>query len=309
VSIAEKFRTSRELMASALKVMRRHPRLLLFPLVSGGGTLAMAVFFLVPPGWLLVSEIWWTPPDWEAVGRQAQGLGKEAAFDGFVQGLAGGFYAYGVLIYLVSLVMAAFFNVAFYHEILRALGGDAVSLRGGLRFAWGRRSAILRWSLLAGTVGAAIRAVEERLGWVGRIVVGLVGTAWSVAAIFAIPVIVRSEERNPFAVLRHSAAMLKRTWGESVAGFVGIQVLGVVLVAAVTAAAALAAVSSAGVRLHGLTAGIVGGWLLALAAIGVGCSVATHVYRGALYVYASEGVIPAEFSRDQLDAGWSTSKG
>ena len=45
----------------------------------------------------------------------------------------------------------------------------------------------------------------------------------SVAAVFAIPVIIRREDSNPLAVLRDSAGILKRTWGESLVGFVGLK--------------------------------------------------------------------------------------
>ena len=309
MSFAQRLNTSWELLRRSLQVIRGEPRLLLFPLVSGLCTIAMAVFFFAPFVVLLFSEIWWTPPDWLAVGNEMQRMSKEQSFDAFTQQIAGGFYAYGVLIYLTSLVMGSFFNVAFYHEILRALAGDPVSLRGGLRFAFSRLQAILRWSLLAGTVGLVIRTVEEKLGWVGKWVMGLLGTAWSVAAVFAIPVIVRRAESNPLVVLRDSAATLKRTWGESVAGYVGIQIAGGLGVLAITVAAVLGLI--VGMKLHAwwLMLFVGGSWLLALIAIGVLFSMATHVYRCALYVYASEGVVPGPFTAELMDAGWKVKKG
>jgi hypothetical protein len=243
-----------------------------------------------------------------AVGENVQRMTKEQGFEAFTKDLAGGFYAYGVLIYLTSLVTAAFFNVAFYHEILRALAGEPVSLRRGLRFALSRLSAILRWSLLAGTVGALIKAIEDRLGWVGRWVMGLLGTSWSVAAIFAIPVIVRRTEVNPFVVLRDSAATLKRTWGESVAGYVGIQIAGGIAVLALTACVVAAAFVAITLRsgLLFLAAGVT--WILALIVVGTLFGMATHVYRCALYVYASEGVVPGPFTAALMDAGWKVKK-
>lgn len=308
MSFAERLNTSWELLRRSLQVIRGEPRLVLFPLVSGLCTIVMAVFFFTPFLVLLFSEIWWTPPDWFAVGHDLQRMTKEQTFDAFAKDIAGGFYAYGVLIYLTSLVMASFFNVAFYHEILRALAGDPVSLRGGLRFALSRLQAILRWSLLAGTVGAVIRAIEEKLGWVGKWVMGLLGTAWSVAAVFAIPVIVRRAESNPLVVLRDSAATLKRTWGESVAGYVGIQIAGGLAVLALTIAAVLGVI--VGMKLHAgwLMIFVGGSWFLALIAVGVLFSMATHVYRCALYVYASEGVVPGPFTAELMDAGWKVKK-
>jgi hypothetical protein len=37
-------------------------------------------------------------------------------------------------------------------------------------------------------------------------------------------------------------------------------------------------------------------------------SMAGHVYRCALYVYASEGVVPGTFTPELLNAGWKVKK-
>jgi hypothetical protein len=308
MTIADRLHTSWELMRSSLQVMRGSPRLLLFPLVSAACSVALALFFFAPFLYLLFTETWYTPPEWIAVGKQIQGLTKEAQFDQFAHSIAGGFYAYGALIYLVSLVTGTFFNVAFYHAVMRALAGEAVSLRGGLRFALSRSSAILRWSLLAGTVGLVIRTVEEKLGWVGRLMLGFLGAAWSVAAVFAIPVIVRREESNPFAVLRDSAATLKRTWGEAVAGFVGIQIFGAVAVVGLTVLAIAALIGAALLHKVWMMVAIGGLWFVGLLAVGVFFSLATHIYRCALYIYASEGVVPGPYTAELMDAGWKVRK-
>lgn len=217
-------------------------------------------------------------------------------------------YLYGALLYLVSMVVATFMNVAFYNEIFRALAGEPVSVRHGLRFALGRFPAILLWSLLAATVGLIIRAIEERLGWVGKVVMAFIGTAWSVAAVFAIPVLIRRADSNPFAVLRDSVSTLKRTWGESLAGFVGLRLGGMLfglfsiglLVPAIVLAVAL------NQFWIGLAAGAI--WLLALLVSSFFINMATHVYRCALYVYASEGVVPLPYSADMMNAAWKVKK-
>lgn len=308
MTFSDRLKTSMELLKSSLQVIRRHPRLMLFPIASSGFMLLLALFFFAPIIGLVVSEIWWNPRSWEVIARGAHQMGKEEALGNFMRSLATGFYAYGVLIYLVSTVLAAFFNVAFYHEILRSLAGETPSLRRGLRFAWSRSSAILRWSLLAGTVGALIKAIEDRLGWIGKIVMGFFGATWSVASVFAIPVIVRRDEKNPVRVLRDSAATLKQTWGESVSGFVGIQVVGTVAIIGLTFLAIGAFTLSAKLHAFWLIVTLLAGWLTAITAIGVLLSMATHIYRCALYVYASEGVVPGPYTAELMDAGWRVRK-
>jgi hypothetical protein len=50
------------------------------------------------------------------------------------------------------------------------------------------------------------------------------------------------------------------------------------------------------------------GWLLALFAWGYVTSVASQVYRGALYLYAAEGLIPAPYDQAMLDQAWKFKK-
>jgi hypothetical protein len=218
------------------------------------------------------------------------------------------FYAYGGLIYLVSMFLGTFFNVAFYHQILRALAGDPVSLQDGLRFAVSRLRAIVMWSLLAGTVGLIIKAIEERLGWLGRWVMGLIGTVWSVAAVFAIPVIIRQDERNPLVVLRDSAVTLKRTWGESLAGFIGIQLMGAVFAVVSLAFVLVIVIGMLLLNQDWLLGIAIVFWLLSIFGAAIVISMATHVYRCALYVYASEGVVPGPYTSEMMNTGWKVKK-
>ena len=301
MSLATRLQTSWELMKTSLFVLRDHPRLLLFPLVSGCCLIVLVAFFLTPLVFVALGSAAiqgaWHGGSW--AGRGAQDL-KEVF--GWI------YYSYGALIYLVSIFAATFFNVAFYNEIMKALGGDPVSLGGGLRFAWRKLPAIALWSLLAGTVGLLIRAIENRLGWLGKLVMGFVGVVWSVAAVFAIPVIIRREDSNPLAVLRDSAMTLKRTWGESLAGFVGIRLGGMVLVLLTMVTGACVALGYALFHSHWFL--ITGGafWVLGFVVTSFLIAMATHVYRCALYVYASEGVLPGTFTTEMMNAGWKVKK-
>jgi hypothetical protein len=216
---------------------------------------------------------------------------------------------YVVVLYLASMFCATFFNVASYHEIIKALAGDEVSIGKGLRFANSRLGTILIWSLFAGVVGLIIMALEKRLGWVGRWVMKFVGMAWSVASVFVIPIIVREECANPFALLRASASTLRKTWGESLIGYVGIAIGSWIILLG-----SLALLVAAGLMfalLHQpviiLSAAVL--WVLALVAFCYLLGVTSDIFKGALYVYASEGVVPEPYSVELLDAAWKVKKG
>ena len=296
-SFPDKMRTSWELLRRSLQVMQSNPKLFLFPVVSLLCAIAIFLFFFAPILLVMFASVWSgaaaaSNVDWKEIGARYN--------------LA--MYVYGVALYLVSMFVATFMNVAFYNEIIRALAGEPVSFGHGLRFATERVRAILMWSLLAGTVGLIIRAIEERLGWLGKIVMAAIGTAWSVAAVFAIPVIIRRTDSNPLAVLRDSVATLKRTWGESLAGWVGIRLGGVAFVLLSVGLLLPAVLLSVGLHQFWMIPAAALVWLLSVFVTAFLVSMATHVYRCALYVYASEGVVPEPYTAEMMNAAWKVKK-
>ena len=294
-SLPDKLSRSWLLFRTSLQVIRDNPKLLLFPVVTAVCTGVIMLFFFAPALLYRSGQPLGQAAHWETLGRRAAHP-------------TGYFYGYLAVVYLTSMFLATFFNAAFYNEILKALAGDPVSIRSGLASAWSRVHSILMWSLLAGTVGLIIKALEERFGWIGRWALKFVGVVWSVASIFAIPVIIREGTTNPFSLLRQSAGILRKTWGESLAGYVGIAagswllLLGSLLFLGLTVGGAIA------LDLPLLAVGAALLWLAALLVVSYLATVAGHVYRCALYVYASEGVVPAPYTPALMDAAWKIKK-
>jgi hypothetical protein len=296
-----KLTRSWSLFTTSLQIIRQNRKLLLFPLVVSACSLVMLLFFVAPallyPSGHSLAEF----AHWQAVGNRI-GLNFEGSRSQLHPNLL--VYGYSAVIYLVSMFTATFFNVAFYNEILKALAGEPVSIRAGLRFASSRLPSIFAWSLFAGLVGLIIKVLEERFGWVGRWVMRFIGMIWSVASVFAIPVIIREGGTNPVVLLRNSAMTLRKTWGESLIGYAGIALGSWLMVAAsvlwLGGALAVTFLSNSPVPI--ILAGVV--WLGAMLLLSYFASAAGHVYRCALYVYASEGVVPAPYSAAMMDAGW-----
>ncbi len=301
-----RFQRSWELLKCSVLVIGYNKRLLLFPVVI---TLLMAVislFFIMPiilwhTGHGYTEAAHWTSVAhrWVAWGNDAHDITVKPA--GYML-LAG--------VYLVSTFLATFFNVAFYSQILNALRGQQVSVSGGLKMAFFRIGSIATWSLMTGAVGLIIQAIEERVGIIGRWIVGLLGMAWSVASVFVVPVIiVESETVNPLQFLKTSADILKRTWGESLLGYLGIRFGEVlVLIASVLflGAAAFLSFKFNNFWIIGM-AGII--WLISLMVFMYILSVAGNVYRGALYIYATEGSAPIPFNQGQMNLAWKVKSG
>lgn len=122
---------------------------------------------------------------------------------------------------MVQYTVIFFFNSALVGAAMIRLEGGDPTVDGGLRIAFQHLGAILGYAAIAATVGVILRTARERSGTLGRIVVGLVGLAWNLATFLVVPVLV-TRGVGPIQAVKESAAVLKKTWGEQVAGNVGI---------------------------------------------------------------------------------------
>lgn len=307
-TITDKLARSWQLFKTSVNVIRNHPKLLVFPLVTGLLTLAIALFFLVPVVLVLVAPHW-------IQGSAVQAIADRIGFLRFQRGGAFNFQiqTIGTIMlagmYLLNMFLATLSSVAFNSEILEALSGRPVSIQHGIEAACRRWKAILLWSLLAGSVGLLIRALEQRFAFLGRLVAGIIGLAWSVASIFAIPILVRETSlSNPFEVLSKSAQVIKTTWGEMLTGYLGMQGTNLFMlwgsILLWVASGALAIVFSNAWIL--LAAGVP--WLLCLITYGYISSIASRVYLCALYLYASDGTVPGPYDASMMTQAWKMKK-
>jgi hypothetical protein len=262
----------------SVQVLRRHPRLMTFPLLT---TFACIGMFLA-----LVGEFklplplgWWNPAS---------------------PSVWGSFHSEPLAVfYFSTMFLATFFNVALYHEVMRAFSGEKPSVAGGIRFALSRIGPIATWSLFAWSVGIIIRLVGERFGWIARITGVFAGFAWSVASVFAIPILVREGSLDPTAVLKDSWATVRRTWGGLVYGFVSLAP--VTFICFLITGLAIGGIGSA-TKLSP-TAIMMVETVVALCYL-AGIAAMKDIYRCALYIYATEGVVPEPFLPADMDSGW-----
>ncbi|MGH7968518.1 MAG: DUF6159 family protein [Limisphaerales bacterium] len=306
-TLLEKLQRSWLLFRRSVQVIFENPKLLLFPLVTLVLTLAIAAFFLAPVALVLLAPHWVAGGPIQALADQVGfvRIQKAGNFNVQLRPLGSAVLA---LMYLLNMFLATMANVAFNSQILEALNGKPVSIRRGIEVACSRWKPVLFWSLVAGIVGLIIRWIEQRFSFVGRLVAGLLGLAWSTASIFAIPIIAQDASvSNPFAILTRSAATIKRTWGEMLAGYVGMQgtnlmvLWGSILFWIATGVSALV-LSNPWILLLGIP------WLGMVIAYGYVTSIASRVYLCALYLYASEGVVPGYYDTSMMGMGWKLKK-
>ena len=270
-----KFAQSWSLVKASASVLRSDKELLLFPLLSGIASLIVIASFFIP-----------------AV------LG--GVFSGYKEG-EHNLVMYAVLFafYVVQYFVIIFFNSALVGAALIRLRGGDPTVADGFRIAMSKLPAILGYAVISATIGMILRALQERAGFIGRFVVGMIGLAWTVASFLVVPVLVNSDV-GPIDAIKRSAELLKKTWGQNLIGNTGIGlVFGVALFVLIIAGGALIALAAS----SGLTSlSIAVGAIVAVAVLLLILVQAAlqGVYAAALFRYAAEGEAGAGFGQDMV---------
>ena len=191
-------------------------------------------------------------------------------------------------LYVVLYAVGIFFQCAVVAGATERMRGGSPTILSALGAASRRIVAILIWSFLAATIGMALRAIQDRVGLVGKLVVGLIGAAWSLATYFVVPVLVL-EDIYVGDVLSRSVDIFKENWGEA---FVGGASLGFASFCAWVALAVLTAALWSAIGRPALILFGTGAILLAMF-----FSALQGVFVAALYRYATEGDVPAGFDK------------
>jgi hypothetical protein len=202
-------------------------------------------------------------------------------------------YVFLALFYFCAYFISIFFNAAVVAAATIRLSGGDPTVADGLRAAREKLGSIAAWAAIAATVGLILRTLEERAGFLARIVISIVGVAWSAITFFVVPVILFEPVGAPDAVKR-SASIFKQRWGESLVGSAGISLAMVVMaIPVVLLAVALGALS---VPL-GILIGVLGVGLLA--AVGATMS---GIFNAALYRFATTGEAAGPFQPSDLQS-------
>ena len=303
-----------KLLLNSFDVMTRNKKLLLFPVATACLTVVMALLFLTPVALQPTSHSYTEKAHWAEVGDRLFVVGPPTAADlahGRKQSVSitPAAYAVAVVFYFLSMFLATCFFVAFTHAIFYALEGMPVSVGEGIQFACTIVKPILMWTLFAGLVGLIIKSLEEKFGAFGRFVVKSIGVAWSVASVFVFLVFVMEEHPdNPIDVVRQSAGVIRKAWGEALAGYAGLQMGGIIVV--FTSITMLGGASYLGVAQQQFAAmiALIGLWFAAICAFSYMMSVMSQIYLCVLYRFATTGSVPQGYTPEMLTMAWRPKK-
>ena len=161
----ERFSRSLSLVKASSAVLSANKRLMVFPVLSSICTLIVAASFLVP--------------------AFASGMLGHFGRGHMTPGMA----VLAFLFYLVQYFVIIFFNSALVGAASIHLRGGNPTVSDGFGIAMSKLPAILGYAVISATVGMVLRAIQERAGFIGRWVVGLLGVAWTLATFLVVPVI------------------------------------------------------------------------------------------------------------------------
>ena len=281
--MAGRFSRSWSLASASFDVLKKDTQLMVFPLVSALATIVIGAAFALG-AFGLVGFDGLSRMDRHAVSA----TGYIAAF------------AFYVCMYFVTF----FCNAALVGAAMIRFDGGSPTVADGWRIASARSGRILGYALIAATVGMVLRAIQERVGFLGRFVVGLLGVGWTVATSMVVPVLV-SHDVGPIDAVKESAGLLKKTWGENVIGKSGLSLafLVVYLVVIFGAVALVAAAVWLGSTALLVMVGIAAA--LALIFTALAHAALSGIYSAALYRFATTGSAGSGFDSGVLQAAFA----
>lgn len=260
-----KLRNSWELVKASFRVLSADKELVVFPIVSAIGTLIVTLTFVLP---MFLSGL------------------MDSLFSERIQ-IAGFIVIF--LFYIVQYTVIFFANTALVGAAVIRLRGGNPTVGQGFQIAFSRLLNIIGYAIIAATVGMLLRAVSERSRGLGRFAISLIGFTWNIATFLVVPVLA-VEGVGPIEAIKRSVYLLRKTWGEQIAGNVGIGTVfglisfGVVMLGMIFAAAAFIALESPALAITVIVL-----MVIALSLLGLINSTLSGIYAAAVYQYAETG--------------------
>ena len=268
------FGRSFRLVKESYSILKKDKELMLFPIISGIAGILLLIPFLM--------------------------LMFSASFFGDSGNLLG--YLITFLYYLLSYFIIIFFNTGLIACANIRLNGGDPKFKDGIDIALNNISKIFVWALISATVGVILRWLSERSGFIGRIIIGLIGMAWSLLTFFVVPVMVL-EKVSVTDSIKKSGALFKKTWGENVVGhfsmglvffllaLLGIIPLGIAVLSAMSGSLPIMVVFIGITFLYWMILGILNASL-------------SGIFMTALYNYASKGTVLGGFSEESIKGAY-----
>ena len=208
------------------------------------------------------------------------------------------------LLYLTEYFIIFFFNSALVGAAMIRMDGGDPTVRDGLGIAWSKVGRILGYAMIAATVGVMLRAIGERFGLFGRMIIGLLGMAWTAASFLTVPILI-NRNIGPIDAVKESASLLKQTWGENVISNAGLGIIFMLVYVVTFIIIGIALSLAATTGNFPLIIGIAAISLVTVIFIGLLQAALQGIFSAVLSRFAIDGQGTGEFSADILNQAFS----
>jgi len=279
-----KIRTSIELFKASWGVIKQDRELLWLPVLSALAALGTVLLFAVP----VVATI----------GLDVGNLsGNQELSPGPVT------YVLLFLAYLALAFVSIFFNAALVHASNERMSGGDPTVGSAISGAMGRLNRIGPWAIVSATVSMIIRQIQERAGFLGAILGFLAGMAWAAVTFLVLPILV-IEDVGVTDALKRSTALLKKAWGEGLAGHVGLGLIGFLAVLPLILIAGLGMFSGTiAIAVPAILIAVLG-----IIGVSIVVSALSVVYQTALYRFATDQPV-SSFSPGLMENAFYAKRG
>ena len=288
----ESFKRGWDMTKSSWSVLKAYPKLAWLPVFSGVALIGVTAVAAVPTGVAAAVGLGMNLSE-----KAEQSILLVAAF----------------VWYFLCTFVIVFCNAALISCALQAFEGQTPTIGSGFAAASKRLPQILGWSLVAATVGVILQALQsllsQKLGFLGELVSAIFSGVWGVVTYFVVPVLV-TEGVGPITAVKRSSGILRRTWGESLAGSGGLGLISVLFALPLLALLPLGGLLANGAGAAGTAAsGVVAGTVIAVAVIYILALIVVFtalgsIFRAAVYVYATTGVTPSQMDPAMIQSSF-----
>jgi len=284
-----KFKASMMITLASWSILKKDREMLLFPLLSTIVTLIAAAllfgvyFFMIAGGSIETLRTLM-----ESAKERTSG-GAELLF--------------GFAYYLVTYFILIYFQAGVVAIAHARIQGRDLTFRDGMHAASAHAGKLFFWSLVNATVGMVLHLIAERSKIVGRLVVSLLGAAWSILTFFILLVLIL-EERGIKDSLARSGEVIKKTWGETILVNIGVGLFMFVLTLLGIAVFMAALFTGSGaVVFVALILLLV--YIIVLSLVSSTLSV---IFKVVLYEYATNGTLPEAFPEQVIRYAFAPQK-
>jgi hypothetical protein len=271
------------LVKASADVLQQDKELLIFPLISTISLIVVMACFALPVFGLASMDM---------LPRRADGHASPVM------------YVIAFLFYFTQYFVIFFFNTALVGAAMMRLDGKDPTVQDGIRIATSKIVVIMGYAFIAATVGMILRVIQERVGFIGKIIVAIIGAGWSLATYMVVPVLA-DRDVGPVEAIRESAALLRETWGENLIGQAGLGLaFGFIMFVVIVFGAFIVSVAFLSHKF----------WLLVLALVVAALAVAvtalvqaalSGIYAAALYRYATKSEGSQGFSKEAMELAFA----